>query len=208
MSHNDCNGKSGYQDSSPAMATRKHAFWVISFDKIWGLKSRHIAVNWAVSPIQLMKVHNMRHTNHILWLRFVSTECIGWAKVLHVLTSPNNCSTRTQYFAWLINVRWSYSLLGSNVIIWSSHEKQPQSDIRRLDLVDSRDIWRGLNQLGSSYSHDHLIFIMRVPTMVRWHLYTCIETALCFWPRSCITPLYRTSHKTRNTEPLFTKHAF
>ena len=117
MSHNDCKGKSGYQDSSPAMSTRKHAFWVISFDKIWGLKSRHIAVSWAVSLIQLMKVHNMRHTNRILWLRFVSTECIGWAKVLYVLTSPNNCSTCTQYFAWLINVRWSYSLLG---LMWLS----------------------------------------------------------------------------------------
>ena len=94
----------------------------------------------------------MRYTNRILWLRIVSTECIGSAKALYVLTSPNNCSTCIQYFAWPINVWWGYSLLGSNVIISSSHEKHPQFDIRRLDLVDSRDIWRGLNQLGSSLS--------------------------------------------------------
>ena len=100
-----------------------------------------------------MKEHHMRYTNRILWLRIVSTECFGSAKALYVLTSPNNCSTCIQYFAWPINVWWSYSysLLGSNVIISSSHEKHPQSDIRRLDLVDSRDIWRGLNQLGSSF---------------------------------------------------------
>ena len=148
MSHNDCKGKSGYQDSSPAMSTRKHAFE-------WSVLIRF--GGWSLGILQ--SVRQLAQYN--LWkcttrgTPIVHCGCVyrmHWlSKSFTFFDRPNNCSTRIQSFAWLINVWRSYSLSGYNVIISSSHEKQPQFDIRRLDLVDSRDIWRGLNQLGSSF---------------------------------------------------------